>query len=387
MQYCWSKFCIFEQTGDIVIVKNNLTSAVVKLRKDFFERINKWIAGSILSMPANIESLLGDNAILVSTAMDEFESYQKSFLDTRNEKAFLFTLHLLPTLKCQLFCDYCVEKGIIRAQDLNENVLAQTVRWLVTYFKSDFAKEVSMLKLVFFGGEPLLRQNTIKDSLISFSKLADQTGKNFIVELITNGTLLDKNTAGLFKSYNWKRVQITLDGPERIHNSRRYGQNKKGTFAEIIRNVTKLLDLGCVEKINIRISIDLENADYVPELLLFLASLGWQDKIQLTLGLITSNLAGRRVKYAAEIMADKMLSVWQSAQELGFKIPDEFIAGPWCVAIAKHSAVIEPSGSLQKCFCMVGRSEYSFGNIMDTPSEYARDERFEHCRIGRCIKE
>ncbi len=76
------------------------------------------------------------------------------------------------------------------------------------------------------------------------------------------------------------------------------------------------------------------------------------------------------------------------AQEEGFQIPEEFINGQWCVAIAKHSAVLQPNGQLQKCFCTVGRKEYDFANIWTSDSSYLRDPRFEQFkRTNQCIED
>jgi radical SAM protein with 4Fe4S-binding SPASM domain len=92
---------------------------------------------------------------------------------------------------------------------------------------------------------------------------------------------------------------------------------------------------------------------------------------------------------AESAIAEKALVAWKVAKEFGFTIPEEFLTGPWCVAIAKHSAVLQPDGSLQKCFCTAGRKEHNFGSIFDKrEAPYLKDQRYEHFkRTDQCIAE
>lgn len=84
----------------------------------------------------------------------------------------------------------------------------------------------------------------------------------------------------------------------------------------------------------------------------------------------------------------KAVEIWSVAKSHGFEIPDEFIVGPWCVAIAKHSAILQPNGALQKCFCTVGRNEYDFGTIENIRNDgYLKDPRFEQWqRTDSCLR-
>ncbi|MEI7463004.1 MAG: hypothetical protein WCK03_01245 [Candidatus Taylorbacteria bacterium] len=115
-----------------------------------------------------------------------------------------------------------------------------------------------------------------------------------------------------------------------------------------------LLSTEYVPKVDIRISFDVNNADRVPELIRFLAQLGAQDRINLSLGMITSTFANPLKASAESIIAEKALAAWKVAKDCGFTIPEDFLTGHWCVAIARHSAVLQPDGLLQKCFCTTG---------------------------------
>jgi len=387
MRYKWSVFCLYQQVGDDLVVKNIRTGAVLRLSTGIFSDIKKWLHGSESSLPQEyLEILFGENAFLVPSYLKEIDDCRDGFIRTRNEKANLFSLYFLPTTKCQFSCFYCFEKKNNKEDNMNDGTAEQLLKWLSEYF--DVNKAVTSLRFILFGGEPLVRKDLIKKVLPVFESLARKLKKDFWTEIITNGEMLDRKTGRFLSEYNWKRVQITLDGPERMHDLRRFGRNKKPSFAKIIDNIKMLVDNNYIETIDLRVSFDKETSDSVPELIHFLSSLGFQEKIRLSMGLITSSIGVDIKDDTQEIVAKKLLNVWSFAKKEGFAVPDEFMVGPWCVAIAKHSAVIQPNGSMQKCFCTVGIHEYDFDNIFNVPVSYTKDYRFEaFSRTDKCVEE
>ncbi|HBB56815.1 TPA: hypothetical protein DEW47_01150 [Patescibacteria group bacterium] len=386
MKYKFSKFCLYLIDENRVVIKNTRTGAIVVMSKKTFLRIKKWIQGSESSLPQQcLANLSGENGILVSNDLDEFEDYKKSFLFTRNKKANLFSLHFLPTTNCQFSCNYCFEKGTSKT-DMNFNILGQSIKWLYQYL--DINKAIDDLRLIIFGGEPLLRKDLVTTFLPEFKRLSEIYKKSFWTELTTNGEFLNQDVAKTLANYNWKRAQITLDGYGETHDRRRTNANRKLSFHQIISNIKMLIENNYIDKIDLRISLDGETYDSIPKLIKFLGKLGWQEKIKLSLGLIVPGINVDVKKDSQKLTAERVLNVWVIAKKEGFEIPDEFMAGPWCVAIAKHSAVLQPDGTLQKCFCTVGKPEFNFNNIFSKPLSYTKDDRFEMFdRINKCIEE
>lgn len=269
---------------------------------------------------------------------------------------------------------------------MTEEVFLQSVRWLDEYFVEH--PEVEVLRLIFFGGEPLIRKDIVRKSLEAYSQLAERHNLEYITEIITNGELLTEDVASLLSAYNWKRVQITLDGPREIHDARRHGEAGRPTFDAIWQNVLMLARSSYVPAIDIRLSMDRGNAQHIPRLLEFMAAAGVQDRIRLSIGFIESSffvtIKGLEEKWQAKCA----LHIWETARDLGFKIPDEYASGPLCVAQAKHSAVLQPDGNLQKCFCTSGQNEHAFGSVFGDRGEYTRDARYENWRrLDQCVEE
>jgi len=389
MNYRWSYFVVqYPISGKRVILKNFLTSAVVVLTQKLLNTINAWLKDNrIIGVDNETQGiLLGDNGFLVEGQKDEYSEYMSSFLKTRNKHAQLFSLHFLPTMKCQLKCPYCFENGVRRMGTMSGETLSQSVNWIAHYLEVN--PEVKSFRCVLFGGEPLLEKDLIREALSRISSVVKSTGVQFWTDITTNGELLEPSIASTLKEYGCRKVQITLDGPKKMHDIRRRGLGKHPSFDRIISNVVMLLDGNFVERVNLRISLDKETADFIPDLLKFLSKMRRKDRIQLSLGVVVPSLGTTTTEIHERFVAQKAVDIWKIAQDLGFEIPEEFLLGPWCVAIAKHSAVLQPNGSLQKCFCTVGRPEYDFANVSTAPKSYSRDRRFEHFeRMNDCMKE
>jgi len=387
MKYRWSDFTVrYILPNGKILVKNFFTRSVVLLGENALKKLDRWLENQQVPEPELVRTLCGKNELLVPDLKDEFQDYRDTFLDTRNNQARLFTLHFLPTMNCQLNCSYCFEKGSRQKMKMSEGVLNQSIDWLEKYLTAN--PEVSSFRCALFGGEPLLAQSLIKRALPRIKSLSENAGKKYWTEITTNGEFFDEDIAGVLKQNNLKRVQITLDGPKRLHDRRRLGKDKHPTFDKIIANVKMLLDGEYIPQVSLRISLDEETADLVPELIQDLGQLGYGDRIHLSLGLIVPSMDNETKVITEKIIAEKAVEAWRTAQKVGFSIPDEFLVGPWCVAIAKHSVVIQPNGGLQKCFCTVGRELFDFGKVWNTPTSYTKDARFEDFyRTEKCVSE
>ncbi|MDO8569373.1 MAG: radical SAM protein [bacterium] len=382
-----SSFTIRASSEDgAAIFKNTKTGAVVKLLATQKESLERWLCHQDGMPPDFIGSLVGTNGILVLQAVDEFHSYKEELLKTRNNRARIFSLHVEPTLQCQLECGYCFENGIDRGRGMSDEVFQKSVSWLNRYFMDH--PEVEVLRVIFFGGEPLLQKDIVKKAITAYSQLARSQNLEYMTEIITNGELLTEDMAVFLSKYNWKRVQITLDGPREIHDVRRHGKNGRPTFDRIWANVLMLAQSGHVPMVDIRLSLDYSNVQHLSRLLEFMAQAGVQDKIRLSIGFIESSFFVQIQDVGETWQAKQVFKVWKNARDLGFKIPDEYASGPLCVAQAKHSAVLQPDGNLQKCFCTSGQNQHAFGNIFVNSSGYTRDLRYENFkRLDDCIKE
>jgi uncharacterized protein len=119
-----------------------------------------------------------------------------------------------------------------------------------------------------YGGEPFLPENF--DSIAYLLEKGNNLGYAF--NAVTNGSEL-RRYLPVLKQIDFTNVQITLDGPKRIHDQRRYRVGGEGTFDAISANIDDLLasDIG----VNLRINVDRSNLEYVRELAQYVEDQGW----------------------------------------------------------------------------------------------------------------
>ena len=139
-------------------------------------------------------------------------------------------LIIFTTGACNFRCVYCYETFKDRRMDKQ---VSERIKMLI----DRRANELKYLSLRFFGGEPLLSLDTVKD-IAAFAKKvcqANHVKKNF--QMTTNGYLLNESIFNELVNLGITNYQITLDGPRTIHNRTRKLVNGSGTFDQIWKNL------------------------------------------------------------------------------------------------------------------------------------------------------
>lgn len=92
----------------------------------------------------------------------------------------------------------------------------------------------------FFGGEPLLNFNLIK-KCVAYINNEYRDYEVMYYGITTNGTLLDDEKINWLIQNNFA-IDISLDGPKDEHDRNRVYRDGKGTFNDVMHNITKLVD-------------------------------------------------------------------------------------------------------------------------------------------------
>lgn len=382
----WSQFVFFvkSKSQKRIIVRNTLNDSTVGMTKQI-----KNIIESVLGkktgkdiIPLYIRKYikkLVQLEILVPSELDEKDKYLKMFHKTQQEEEKTFLIFLVTTRSCQFNCSYCFEKGISQKEQLNIETADKTVLWCQNYLNKN--NNCNKLKVVLYGGEPLLNKKIIKYIL---PKLYDIAGKKhllFDLDIITNGELLDLETISFLKQYNLNMAKITLDGPKEIHDKRRIRKDGQGTFDKIMQNILMGFHHNLLQKIHLHINFDRQNVYLIPKLLDTLVTHNLQQKIELSftstfpaiceqLGQKIPNSHFTKFGLNESENVNKYLWLSQEAKKRGFNVPKKWMIGPVCSATKIHSVIIEPNGDLLKCPRAVGYKEFVFGDIFSTTEAY-----------------
>ncbi|MCP4978031.1 MAG: radical SAM protein [Maribacter sp.] len=137
-------------------------------------------------------------------------------------------IHLLD--RCNLLCKHCY----LNAYENGKHVLPlDLVKRTI-----DEANELGIKSVQLSGGEPFLYPHICE-------VLKSTIGKNFIVTISTNGTLIDDESAALLAETH-AHIVTSIDGPEDYHDMFR---GRKGSFAKAEDGIARLVDLDIPVKI------------------------------------------------------------------------------------------------------------------------------------------
>lgn len=377
------------QSSNHILIYNTFNRAIVKLTLREYKEIDKIIKSNALpgKFLRTINALKEMNFIVSSTEKEK-DSFMKALELSNNEDRELL-LTILPTTACNFRCQYCYEKGI-KYTTMKEKVL-NTIRDRTTKFLCDNS-DIKSAKINLFGGEPILAWVQVKRTLMDFCSLFKEFGIKFHVELTTNGYLLDENKIKVLRDYNLTKVLVTIDGPEQIHDSRRFLSNGRGSFRKIISNLKLLVENTPKLNLIIRINYDYTNLPYFSETLRILSQELGANNIELNLGnldYIPRNRA--KVRYNPipyQDLPEIFISLYNCAISEGFRMPELFLLGSWCISKRKYSYIIGPEGEIYKCLSGIGRKEFVEGNLLSYDlhdiQSYLFFELYHECFHEKC---
>jgi len=175
---------------------------------------------------------------------------------------FFIQLHI--TERCNLRCSHCYQDGSrSREMTLGEiTSVMDEVSEMITVWKEVYAVQFETSFTV-TGGEPFLRSD--------FSAiLAALSQRGFDTYILTNGTLISRKRARELADLGVRGVQISLEGPEQIHDSIR----GTGSFAASMSGIHNIVNSGIELTLNTTLSEI--NAPYFMDMINLSSALGAQ---------------------------------------------------------------------------------------------------------------
>lgn len=320
---------------------------------------------------------------LSSQADPEFDSREQELLnqlqygrfvcsgdyDEREEKAFrhlmsrfdqtTIGLVIAPTMACNMACKYCFE------ENKKGRMSAATVEAVLDFVEKR-ARSLEHVDINWYGGEPLLAMDTIEDITESLLDLGDEYKFDYTSSMISNGYLLTRENVDRLTDLKVSMVQVTLDGPARIHNMKRPLKNGGNSYETIVDNMkyasTKMA-------VGLRVNIDMGfDREMIAEMLDELKRAGLQERVGIYFGLLeASSSACANIAESCFNNADFSqveIEFYRLLLEHGFRI--ERLPMPlftFCIAQLVNAFLIDHQGEIYKCFNYPGDTAKSMGNI------------------------
>ncbi len=295
-------------------------------------------------------------------------------------------LHVAHT--CNLNCSYCfASQGKYHGE---RALMPMEVSKRAIDFLIENSGTRRNLEVDFFGGEPLMNWDVVKETVAYARSVEKEHGKNFRFTLTTNGVLIDDEVID-FCNREMSNVVLSLDGRKEIHDATRVDLAGHGSYDKIVPKFQKMVAARGGKSYYMRGTFTHRNPDFTKDVL-HMADLGFtelsmepvvaapDDPMALTPADIEI------VKEQYEILAKEMLR--REKEGKGFTFYHYMIdltAGPCiykrisgCGSGTEYMAVT-PWGDLYPCHQFVGEDNYRLGDIWHGVTNEALREEFRSC--------
>ncbi len=233
MNYKKSRYNVTVKTEDGARLFNARTGAIVELSNTdpLFPGFEEaWRHETFQLSDHEWFPVLKDAMFIIPEDINEIPDYIASF-NARQKSTDRLSLIVMPTEECNFRCVYCYE-SFQKPKMSEENQKA-----LKDYISNNMGR-VHGFSIEWFGGEPLLGIDVIRNISKHAVREADKYNAAFAAAITTNGYLL---TPEVFEEAvnDWRllRYQITIDGPREFHNRRRVLESGGPTFDQVISNL------------------------------------------------------------------------------------------------------------------------------------------------------
>ena len=281
-------------------------------------------------------------------------------------------LHVAHT--CNLNCSYCfASQGKYHGDRalMSFEVGKQALDFLLEHSGTRHNLEVD-----FFGGEPLMNFDVVKQ-LVAYARSREkECGKHFRFTLTTNGVLIDDDVID-FANREMSNVVLSLDGRKEVHDRYRVDYAGNGSWDRIVPKFQKLVKARGNKAYYMRGTFTHANPDFLKDIQQML-DLGFTElsmepvvtKPTDPSALTAEDLPILKEQY--EILAKEMIK--RDREGCGFTFYHYMIdltGGPCiykrisgCGSGTEYMAVT-PWGDLYPCHQFVGKEEYRMGNVFD----------------------
>ena len=307
-------------------------------------------------------------------------------LKNKNNVIKALCLHVAHT--CNLSCSYCFAgQGKYKGERaiMSFDVAKRAIDFLVENSGTRRNLEVD-----FFGGEPLMNFEVVKETVKYARSIEKEASKNFRFTLTTNGVLLD-DAVTEFCNREMNNVVLSLDGRREVHDRFRKDYKGQGSYDVIVPKFLDFVKKRGDKSYYIRGTYTHKNTDFTNDIL-HMADLGFRELSMEPVvcapsdecALTKEDLPVLFEQY--ELLAKEMIK--RESEGRGFTFYHYMIDlenGPCiykrisgCGSGTEYMAVT-PWGELYPCHQFVGDESYSLGNIYDGVTNTELREKFKKC--------
>ena len=291
---------------------------------------------------------------------------------------------------CNLNCSYCfASQGKYHGERalMSFEVGKQALDFLVENSGSRRNLEVD-----FFGGEPLMNFEVVKQLVEYARSIEKEKGKNFRFTLTTNGVLVDDDVIE-FSNREMSNVVLSLDGRKDVHDRFRVDYQGRGSWGVVVPKFQKFVKERGNKAYYMRGTFTHHNPDFLEDIKVML-DLGFTELSMEPVvcaaddpsALTESDKAIVMEQY--EKLAELMLQKYREGKPFTFYHYMIDLKGGPCIykrvsgcGSGTEYMAVTPWGDLYPCHQFVGDDKYKLGNVFDGVINTAIQDEFMECNV------
>ena len=320
-------------------------------------------------------------------APDIYENYIGDF---KKRETVVKALCLHIAHDCNLACKYCfAEEGEYHGRRALMSL--ETGKKALDFLVENSGNRVN-LEVDFFGGEPLMNWQVVKELVAYGRSLEEPHHKKFRFTLTTNGVLLDEEVME-FANKEMANVVLSIDGRKEVHDRMRPHRGGQGSYEEIVPRFQKLAESRNQMNYYVRGTFTRYNPDFAEDVA-HLADLGFtQISVEPVVAQPSDDYALREEdlpKLLAEYdrLASELLERRKAGRPVNFfHFMIDLEGGP-CVAkrlsgcgSGTEYLAVTPWGDLYPCHQFVGNEKFLMGNLDEGVTRTDIRDEFKTCNV------
>ena len=318
---------------------------------------------------------------------DNYEDYISDFQD-RPTVVKALCLHVAHD--CNLACRYCFpEEGEYHGH--RELMSLETGKAALDFLIAGSGNRRN-LEVDFFGGEPTLNFQVVKD-LVAYGREQEKLhNKKFRFTLTTNGVLLNEEIME-FANQEMSNVVLSIDGRKEVNDYMRPFPGGAGSYDLIVPKFLRFADSRNQDRYYVRGTFTHHNLDFSSDVL-HLADLGFkQISVEPVVAEETDDYAIQEEDLPAlsaqyDLLAKEMIRRhWEGRGFNFFHFMIDLEGGP-CVAkrlsgcgSGTEYLAVTPGGDLYPCHQFVGNKKFLMGNVWDGVFNHNLRNEFKSCNV------
>lgn len=357
--------------------ENDRQAVVERLKADYAEE-------DIAEAYDEVTSLKTDGLLFTE------DIYRQYITDFKKRKTVVKALCLHIAHDCNLACKYCFAgKGEYNGE---KALMSLEVGKKAIDFLIDNSGKRRNLEVDFFGGEPLMNWEVVKEIVRYGRSKEKEYDKNFRFTLTTNGVLINDEIIE-FANKEMSNVVLSLDGRKEVNDRMRPFRNGKGSYDLIVPKFKKFAESRNQTNYYVRGTFTHDNLDFSEDVIHY-ADLGFkQMSMEPVVGEDDEKYAIRQ-EDLPKIMGeyDKLAREYIKRHKEGngfnfFHFMIDLQQGP-CVAkrlsgcgSGTEYLSVTPWGDLYPCHQFVGQEEFLLGNVFDGIVRQDICDEFKMCNV------